>query len=323
MARMGREVTRRAFLAGTATAVVVASRGATAQAAPPIPIIDTHIHLFDPTRPQGAPYAGPSGVAPIPSLPDRYRRLAVPLGIIGAVEVEASPWVEDNLWVLQVAQGDSIMIGVVGNLEPEKPEFAEYLGRYRKNPLFRGIRCGNLWGRDIATQADNPAFIAGLKRVADADLVMDTANPRVSLLQAVVRITDKVPTLRVVLDHMAGYDPSQADQPAYDAVLREIKGRPQIHVKVSQIIHRVNGRVSTDIAAYRARVDALTEIFGEDRVLFGSDWPNTDGLTTLDQVVAIARQYFVSKPRMVAEKFFWRNSVQAYKWVKRDAGQPG
>ena len=124
-----------------------------------------------------------------PSLPPRYRRLAVPLGIVGAVKIEASPWVEDNLWVLEVAERDTIIVGVIGNLEPDKPDFAEMLGRYHKNRLFRGIRYGNLWGRDITKQANNPAFIDGLKLLQQADLVLDTANPRVDLLQAIVRIT--------------------------------------------------------------------------------------------------------------------------------------
>ncbi len=123
----------------------------------------------------------------MPALPDRYRKLAEPLGIVGAVKVEASPWIEDNLWVLEVAQRDPIIVGVVGNLEPEKPEFPEYLERYRKNPLFRGIRCGNLWGRDLTAQVSSPAFIRGLELLAQADLVMDTANPRVPLLDAIVR----------------------------------------------------------------------------------------------------------------------------------------
>src|SRR5688500_11550278 len=91
-----------------------------------IPIVDTHIHLFDPRRPQGVPYSGPRGAGsgpPQPALPPRYRRLAAPLGIVGAIKVEASPWVEDNLWVLEVAERDTIVVGVVGNLEPDKPDF--------------------------------------------------------------------------------------------------------------------------------------------------------------------------------------------------------
>ena len=115
--------------------------------------------------------------------------------------------------MLEVAQRDPIMVGVIGNLEPDKPEFPEYLERYHKNPLFRGIRYGNLWGRDITKQSTNPDFIGGLKRLAEADLVLDTANPRVPLLEAMLRISDAVPALRIVLDHLPALDPAEADRP--------------------------------------------------------------------------------------------------------------
>src|SRR5688572_8683036 len=99
---------RRTFLASLAAAAAVSRHEAQPSA---IPIIDTHIHLFDPTRPQGAPYTGPKSAGPpVPALPARYRALAGPLGAVGAIKVEASPWIEDNLWVLQVAQSDPIIV---------------------------------------------------------------------------------------------------------------------------------------------------------------------------------------------------------------------
>ena len=316
---------RRAFVIGAAGSLAAMPRLSGAQT-PAIPIIDSHIHLFDPDRPQGAPYSGPRpapGQKPIAAYPDRYRRLAAPLGVVGAIKVEASPWIEDNLWALEVAERDPIIVGVVGNLEPDKPEFAEYLDRYHRNTLFRGIRYGNLWGRDIAKQSTNPIFIDGMKRLADADLVLDTSNPRVSLLEAALRISDAVPSLRIVLDHLPSLDPDAAEQARYDAALREFRSRRQIVVKLSEVIHRVNDRVSTELAAYRARLDLLMGVFGEDRILFGSDWPNSDGVAPIDTIFAIAKEYFAAKPRAVAEKYFWRNSVAVYKWVKRDASQPG
>ena len=96
---------RRTFL-GVAAASLADAQAKT------VPIIDTHIHLFDPTRPQGVPW--PPKDDPIlykPALPDRYRKIAVPLGVVGAIEVECSPWVEDNQWVLDVAAKDSIVVG--------------------------------------------------------------------------------------------------------------------------------------------------------------------------------------------------------------------
>jgi L-fuconolactonase len=320
---LGIRNSRRDFLSRAAGTIAAAALPCSAEAqTATIPIIDTHIHLYDPDRPQGAPYAGPPGVPRLAAYPERYRKLAVPLGVVGAIKVEASPWIEDNLWVLEVAQKDPIIVGVVGNLEPDKPEFPEYLERYHKNPLFRGIRYGNLWGRDITKQSANPDFISGLKRLAEADLVLDTANPRVPLLEAMILISDSVPTLRIVLDHLPALDPAEADRGAYDAALQELGKRPQIFVKLSEIIHRVDGQVSTDLGAYRARLDRLMGVFGTDRIIFGSDWPNSDGVAPVDKVFAIAKEYFLAQPRAVAEKYFWRNSVAAYKWIRRDASQP-
>jgi predicted TIM-barrel fold metal-dependent hydrolase len=325
------DISRRALLKGIAGSALSLGPAAAhpktgnltaVQPASAIPIIDTHIHLFDPTRPQGAPYTGPPGVPTEAALPPRYRRLAAPLGIVGAVKIEASPWVEDNLWVLEVAAGDTIVVGVVGNLEPDKPDFGEMLGRYHKNPLFRGIRYGNLWGRDMTKQVGNPAFVEGVKLLAQADLVLDTANPRVNLLEAVVRLTDRVPDLRVVLDHLPSLEPTADEVSRYDAALKELRQRSGVYVKLSAVIHRLNGRIATDLPPYRDRIDRLVDTFGEDRIVFGSDWPNSDGVAPLDKVVAVVRDYFSGKPRTVAEKYFWKNSIAAYKWIRRESSQP-
>jgi predicted TIM-barrel fold metal-dependent hydrolase len=214
------------------------------------------------------------------------------------------------------------MVGTVGNLQPEKPEFAEYLERYHRNPLFRGIRYGNLWTYDLVEQVNNPVFIDGLKLLAQADLVLDTANPRVNLLQAIVKVNDRVPNLRIVIDHLPSLDPTPDEQASYDAVLKEIHSRPNIFVKLSEIDHRVNGEVVSGLAAHRARLDLLMETFGEDRVVFGSDWPNSVGIATLAQIVELTRSYFATRSHAAAEKYFWKNSLQAYKWVKRSANQP-
>src|SRR5450432_4304302 len=113
---------RRSFLAAATVAASAAVKAVNAQAQL-VPMSDTHIHLFDQTRPQGAPYVGNAGNTE-PALPSTYRNLA-PLGIVGAIEIEASPWIEDNLWVLQVQQNDATMLGTIGNLQPDKPEFKE------------------------------------------------------------------------------------------------------------------------------------------------------------------------------------------------------
>jgi len=293
-------IDRRTFLAGAALAAQPK----------PIPIIDAHIHLFDPTRPQGVPWpAKDDTVLYKPALPDRYRKIAMPFGIAGAIAVECSSWVEDNQWVLDVAAKDSIIVGTVGNLEPGKPEFRSQLDRFHKNPLFRGIRYGNLWGHDLAIEIAKPELISGLKALADAGLVLDTANPDAALLNAVTRITDKVPRLRVVIDHLPQLYPLPD--------LTELGKRPQVYVKVSEVLRRENGRVPANLDFYRHTLEQLWSVFGEDRLLYGSDWPNSDLWAPFEVELNVVRQFFRAKGRAAEEKYFWKNSVAAYRWVKR------
>lgn len=290
---------------------------------PPIPIIDCHIHLFDQTRPQGAPYsAGPKNTEP--ALPPRYRKLASPLGIVGAIEVEASPWIEDNLWVLEVLDTDRMMVGTIGDLQPDKPEFKEYLDRYHKNKLFLGIRYGNLWGYNLVNQVANPTFIEGLKLLQQADMAMDTANPRPDLLEAIIRVNDKVPGLRIIIDHLPslmGRLDANA-RPGVEANLLELAKRPTVYIKVSEVMRLVDDKPSTDPALYKPLLDHLFDTFGEDKVIFGSDWPNGPAVDNLPVIVQIVRDYFYAKGAAVAEKYFWKNSLAAYKWMRRDPSQP-
>jgi len=254
------------------------------------------------------------------SKPKNYRAAFAKLGVVGAIELEASPWIEDNLWVLEQLATDPLCVGTVGDLEPEKPEFAEYLDRYRKDPLFLGIRCGNIWGRDVSKQVQNPAFMAGLKRLASTGLVMDSANPDVALLQTVVKINDQVPDLTIVLDHLPSFDPKPEEMAAWDAVLKQIHGRPKIVAKLSEIQHRKE--TEHGLAGHKKRLDMFMDVFGADRVVFGSDWPQSVGAATPAEIVALARAYFATRTREEAEKYFWKNSLKVYKWKKRAPNQP-
>jgi predicted TIM-barrel fold metal-dependent hydrolase len=335
---------RRHFIVGATAALgsaVIASPSVLSAAPDDIPIVDCHIHLFDATRPQGAPYRGGRGFSGGVALPDIYTKIAKPLGIVAAIEVEASPWIEDNLWVLEAIQPSPFMVGTVGNLQPERPEFAEYLGRYAKNPLFRGIRYGNLWGYDLVGQVDNPVFIDGLKLLAQHDMVLETANQNIPLLQAAVKASDRIPELRIILDHLPALDPDPGSRADYEAAMREISGRRNIWAKLSEIVHPVRtGQrarprdasapdsarsrpiIVRGLAAHRERLDMLMSYMGEDRVLFGSDWPNCVGVSEVPDTVALVRDYFSAKSRDAAEKYLWKNSVAAYKWVRRAPDQP-
>jgi predicted TIM-barrel fold metal-dependent hydrolase len=290
-----------------------------------VPIIDTHIHLFDPTRPQGVLWPDKNDtILYRPALPDRYRRVTKGLGIVGAIGVECSPWLEDNQWVLDIAAKDTIIVGTVGDLEPGKPDFRRHLERFQRNPLFRGIRYGNLWNRDFRGQLSVAGFISDLKALAHAGLGLDSANPDPALIEDLVRLTDRIPSLRVVIDHLPGLEPpaESGARSAYESNLRELGKRPQVYVKVSEVLRRVGSQVPDDLNFYRARLDEIWDIFGQDRLIYASNWPVSDLKAAYPIELKVVREYFTGKGRAVAEKFFWKNSIAAYRWVKRQPSQP-
>ena len=134
-----------------------------------------------------------------------------------------------------IIENEPMIVGTVGDLDPVKPEFREYLERYHRNKLFLGIRYGNMWaGHNLVTAVDRPDFIANMKVFAQTGLTLEVANPRLDLIDATVRLTDKVPELRVVLGHLQALALPTAPEvlKSYPNNLKELRKR-NAYVKVS------------------------------------------------------------------------------------------
>jgi L-fuconolactonase len=293
---------------------------------PAFPIIDTHIHIFDKTRPEGASYprSVPGGGEPpqgMVALPNRYKAIVASFGVVGAIIVEASPRVEDNYWLLDVVASHPIIVGLVGRLSPADAGFPGHLEKLVNNRLFLGIRQGQLHAG-----LDDSSYIANLKRLADADCSLDYDAPRqgMTATEVLVKALDKVPSLRVVIDHLPDVRfPDEAAKATYVKHLRELGTRPHVYIKLSEVVRRYEGRVSTDMHHYRSWLDELWDIFGEDRIMFGSDWPQSEELefNSFPNAFNVARNYVRSKNPTAMEKVFWKNSRKPYRWVQREPSQ--
>jgi L-fuconolactonase len=303
-----------------------------AAAASPFPVIDTHIHIFDKTLGMPYPRDMPGGGEPPQghiALPARYKLVAAPFGIVGAIIVEASPRLEDNFWWLDVAKANPIIVGVVGNLDPNDAAFPKNLERLVQNKLFFGIREGRL-EEGLA----KPEYMVNIKRLADADCNLDVNTPalRIAGTEVLVKVLDKVPSLRLVMDHLpeVPYAPRVAEfrtpegRKRYVDHLRELAARPQVYIKLSEVVHRgPDGKVVTDLSMYKEWLDELWSMFGEDRIMFGSDWPQSEGVeyNSYPNVVTVARAYVKSKNSAAMEKVFWKNSSKPYRWLQREPAQ--
>jgi predicted TIM-barrel fold metal-dependent hydrolase len=302
-----------------------------AQAAPaedqttPVPIIDAHIHLFDPRRPGGVPWPEKTdAVLYKPSLPERYARESARFGIVGAIAVECSPLASDNQWLIDVAAKHPVMVGVIGDLVPGAANYRNDLDRLHQSPLFLGFRYGNLWDRDLDSDISKPGFVDGLKALASAGLVLESANPDPRLISALRKVQDRVPELRIVIDHLPHLTvpAAAAARDAYWADLHALAQNSRVFVKLSEIPVRVDGRLVTDPHSYQESLDRIWSVFGEDHILFGSDWPNSDHVASYAETFGIVRDYLAGKSPEAREKFFWKNSIAAYRWKRRRPDQP-
>jgi predicted TIM-barrel fold metal-dependent hydrolase len=322
----GQPLTRRGFLAAASAAlpsVAVIAHASSSDATAldgrsSHPVIDCHTHFYDPARPEGVPWPNKDDkVLYRRVLPEHFKDLARPLGVTGTVVVEASPWVEDNQWVLDLAKDDPFIVGLVGHLKPGGDEFAEHLNRFAKNCLFRGIRISS---GDLLKGLEQGSFIADLKRLADNDLELDV-NGGPDMPQVVARLTERLPELRVVINHMANVRIDGKAVPAgwLEGMQAAAKNR-RVFCKVSALVEGAMPRqdnAPAELDFYLPMLDAVWDAFGEDRLIFGSNWPVSERFASFGTVLQIVREYFQSKGNAITEKFFWRNAMAAYKWVKR------
>jgi L-fucono-1,5-lactonase len=315
---MTAQLSRRRFLASTTTATAAALAGCHSLSAAAEGIVDTHTHFYDPTRVQGVPW--PPKDDPIlyrPVYPQEFNRLARPLGVTGTVVVEASPWLQDNQWILDLAAREKSIFGFVGQIKPGRPEFAAELKRFASNPLFRGIRIG-AW--DKPALADNSDLVRDLKLLADRDLSLDLLISTDGL-EETARLAAALPSLRIIIDHCANVRIDGAAPPApWLDGLAACARRRNVFMKVSGLVEgtgRTDGSAPLHPGLYRPTLDALWERFGQNRLIFGSNWPVSTRFGSYATVFHIVHEYFTAKGEGAAARYFWQNAAHVYKFIRR------
>lgn len=271
--------------------------------------IDTHTHFYDPTRPGGVPWPPKEDtILYRPVLPEHWKALAQPLGVTQTIVVEASPWLEDNQWILDLAEKEPSLVGFVGNLDIHADSFEEHLARFAVHPLFRGIRL-----RRLGNPQEN-GTLAHLATLAEHDLSLDLLTDAEGL-KDVETLAACVPTLRIVLDHVAHVPitGSAPDAKWLEGICRLGKYE-NVFVKVSALVELAQTKPTpTDLAYYRPTLDVLWNAFGQERLLFGSNWPVCERFADYATVVRLVESYFALKGSAVEERFFSGNALRVYK----------
>lgn len=237
------------------------------------PRIDAHQHFWKLARgdyrwlgPELTPLYrdfGPADLAPL-----RARH-----GIDGSVLVQAADSVAETEYMLALAAQDPTILGVVGWVDFEAKDVADTLERLARNPKLVGVRPMLQDIPDVRWMLrDNlaPAFAA----LVELNLAFD-ALVKPPHLPHLVRLVDRHPDLRIVVDHGAKPTISAGERwparAAWSADLRRLAAHPRLHCKLSGLVTEASRDWSeSDLAPY---AQELVEIFTPQRTMWGSDWP--------------------------------------------------
>lgn len=234
-------------------------------------IIDTHQHLWDLQR---FAYSWCQTIPPLNRsflMPD-YLAAVEGLNLEQSVHLEADvdePYLLDETkYILALAEQANPLTGVVAAGRPEHADFPAYLARLAGPPHLKGVR------RVLHTQPDDlarqPLFIEHVQLLADYDLSFDICM-LAHQLPAAINLIERCPRVSFILDHCGNPRIKEQLFEPWQTYLRELAALPNVVCKISGIV--TNASANWTAEDLRPFVNRVIELFGWDRVMFGSDWP--------------------------------------------------
>ncbi len=279
-------------------------------------MIDTHIHLYDTAREKGVPWPPQDDVVLYkPHLPDEFKAVSKSAGLTGVIVVEASDRPEDNQWVLDLVKSDEFFVALVGNIDPYEPDFEERLANLKKDPRLVGLRLRNGRQRKTIDYTD-PKLLQSLRAVARAGLSVDLLvnGAGIEAVKKADQLARTIPELRLVIDHVIGYDFDGRPVPDdWIAAVEKLGENKNVWCKISGLYQRsVPQPAPKTISHYEEVLEVLWDNLGPERLVFGSNWPCTKKSGDYTSYVRLVNQYFSKKGQEASERYFWKNAVDAY-----------
>jgi L-fuconolactonase len=221
-------------------------------------------------------------------LPGDLKPLLAGSGFAGCVAVQARQSLEETLWLLELAQENEFVRGVVGWVDLCSPDVGRQLENFASQPKLVGVRHVVQDEQDDEFMGRND-FRRGIARLAEFDLAYDVLiYPR--HLGAAFRLVRDFPEQRFVLDHIAKPPIAEGRLEPWRTDLRTLAELPNVWCKMSGMV--TEARWSEWRAEdFRPYLDVVFEAFGPKRLMIGSDWPVCTLAGDYAEVMGIATEY--------------------------------
>jgi L-fucono-1,5-lactonase len=308
-------------------------------------VIDAHIHLWklprnEPPMSDNATFpTGCCGSVPWMEvdrlMPDYDARVGGPkvdkvVLIESAVATPPDKLIQSNLWMLQTAATDGKILSVVGNLDITQAtaSFTQQVSQLASNKHWVGIRIGGgifQAGMPQAFSNLRPNVMTNLALLAKQGLQIDTLGIPGAVLS---QIGAAVPGLVIVMDHFAGKPTTFDVEDAWKADMLAASSYTGLNIKVSDV-HKLSAIEVTgqpaglsqfqpvaDASRYAPTLEFLWRTFGEDRLIFGTNWPVSDAggifVDSIDLEISILESFLAEQYVGARDKVMYQNALRVY-----------
>jgi len=203
-------------------------------------------------------------------LPSAMEPILKENGVARTIVIQASNTLAESYWLLSLADRHSFVAGVVGWVDLVDPKLEQELEILTANPMFKGVRhlVESEPSEDWLIQ---PGVLRGLSVLeshgVSYDLLVHTRH-----LKHVKTVAETCPELRLVIDHIAKPPIASSEIKEWAKQLRTVATYKNLQCKLSGLVTEANHGSwrREDLKPY---VDCALEIFGPERLMFGSDYP--------------------------------------------------
>lgn len=248
-------------------------------------MIDAHVHFWQPALGHDILIVRREARLQRDFLPADLEPLLGAAGIDRAVVIQSAPEHAETEYQLRLSAGLPWIAGVIGWVDPAAPDLVATLDEFQRAPKFRGVRL-------MLHRIADPEWIAGpaagdgLAELARRDLAVDLIA-RSEHLVACTRALARVPTLRVVVDHGGGPPIAARGWEPWASRIAELARSTGACCKFSGLLEEGRpGDGAVELERYAAH---LLACFGEERLVYASNWPVCDLVGGLAHWHAIAR----------------------------------
>jgi L-fuconolactonase len=236
-------------------------------------IIDSHQHVWDPTRARYdwltaelAPINRPIGF-------DELRPELRQAGIDATVLVQSADNDDDTDLMLRTAEIHPEIAAIVAYVPLARPDIAaERLTVLRRNPRVVGIR-------NLIHDIPDPDWLLrpdvdeGLGVLEDAGVTFDLVSVLPRHLEHVPTLSERHPRLKIVIDHLSKPPIGLNDTEPWWSLIGRAADNPLVHAKVSGLYSATADSAAWTVDTVRPFVARAIEVFGVDRLMYGGDWP--------------------------------------------------